>query len=399
MKLEPFEKHIYLSSPTMHGEELKYMTEAYETNWMSTIGENIGEVERQIAAMYGVRYAVALGTGTAAVHMCVRMAGVKPGDRAFCSDLTFSATANPICYEGGRPIFIDSETDTWNMDPEALEKAFERYPDVKVCVVADLYGTPAKLDQLRSICDAHGAVLVEDAAEAVGSTYHGRYAGTYGTFNAISFNGNKIITGTSGGMVLTDNKDVADRIRKWSTQSRESTAWYQHTELGFNYRISNVVAGVIRGQLPHLEEHISQKKAIYMRYKENLSDLPVRMNPFIPDEMEPNFWLSCLVIDREAMCPQVRTDTSAVYTSQKGKTCPTEILDTIRSINAEGRPLWKPMHMQPFYKDDPFVSLRDDASRSVNSDLFERGVCLPSDNKMTMEQVDRISLAVRSCFE
>ena len=401
---------IWLSSPTMHGEELKYVTEAYETNWMSTIGENINEVERQICDKVGCKYAIALSAGTAALHLAVKLAGVKHGDRVFCSDMTFDATVNPVVYEGGVPVFIDTECDTWNMDPVALEKAFEIYPDVKVVVVAHLYGTPGKIDEIKAICDKHGAVIVEDAAESLGATYKGQQTGTFGSFNCISFNGNKIITGSSGGMLLTDSKEAANKVRKWSTQSRENAPWYQHEELGYNYRMSNVIAGVVRGQIPYLEEHIAQKKAIYMRYKEAFKDLPVKMNTYDEKNSEPNFWLSCMIIDEDAMCKQVRSERDYCYVSESGKTCPHEILDELAKINAEGRPIWKPMHMQPIYRMNGFVT-KDGNGRArtnayiaceandVGMDIFSRGLCLPSDNKMTPEQQDRIIEVIKKCFE
>lgn len=321
-QIEKFEPKVWLSSPTMHGEEIKYVQEAYETNWMSTVGANINEVERLVCKKIGCKYAVGLSAGTAALHMAVKLAGVKPGEKVFCSDMTFSATVNPIVYEGGVPVFIDTEYDTWNMDPEALEKAFELYPDVKVVVIAHLYGTPGKVDELRDICEKHGAVIIEDAAESMGATYKGLQTGTFGKYNAISFNGNKIITGSSGGILLTDDKEAAEKARKWSTQSREAAPWYQHEEIGYNYRMSNVIAGVVRGQMPHLEEHIAQKKAIYERYKEGLKGLPVRMNPYNEKESEPNFWLSCLILDKEAMCRQVRSECEPLYIPETGKSCP-----------------------------------------------------------------------------
>ena len=296
------------------------------------------------------------------------------------------------------------------MNPVALEKAFELYPDVKVVVVAHLYGTPGKIDEIKAICDKHGAVIIEDAAESLGATYKGRHTGTFGDYNCISFNGNKIITGSSGGMLLTDSKEAADKVRKWSTQSRENAPWYQHEELGYNYRMSNVIAGVVRGQIPYLEEHIAQKKAIYMRYKEAFKDLPVKMNPYDEKNSEPNFWLSCMIIDKDAMCKQVRSEQDYCYVSESGKTCPHEILDELAKINAEGRPIWKPMHMQPIYRMNGFVT-KDGNGRArtnayiageandVGMDIFSRGLCLPSDNKMTPEQQDEIIEVIKKCFE
>ena len=415
--IKPFESKVWLSSPTMYKDSMKYVMEAYETNWMSTVGANINEVERQACEKVGCKYAVALSAGTAALHMAVKLAGVKPGDKVFCSDMTFDATVNPVVYEGGVPVFIDTEYDTWNMDPAALEKAFEIYPDVKVVVIAHLYGTPGKIDELKAICDKHGAVIIEDAAESLGATYKGVQTGTFGDFNAISFNGNKIITGSSGGMLLTDDEDAANKVRKWSTQARENAPWYQHEELGYNYRMSNVIAGVVRGQFPYLEKHIAEKKAIYMRYKEGLKGLPIQMNPYDEANSEPNFWLSCMLIDKSAMCRQVRGEQEALYVSEQGKSCPTEILDAIASINAEGRPIWKPMHMQPIYRMNGFitregsgraqtnayiaggaVSKQDGLPIDIGMDIFERGLCLPSDNKMTEEQQDRIIKVIRACF-
>ena len=410
MEIKKFEKKVWLSSPTMHGPELEYVKEAYETNWMSTVGANINEVERIVCEKLGCNYAVALSAGTAALHLAVKLAGIKPGEKVFCSDMTFSATVNPVVYEGGVPVFIDTEYDTWNMDPVALEKAFELYPEVRVVVMAHLYGTPAKIEELKAVCDRHHARIIEDAAESMGATYKGVQTGTFGNYNAISFNGNKIITGSAGGMLLTDEKESAEKVRKWSTQSRENAPWYQHEEIGYNYRMSNVIAGVVRGQLPYLEEHIAQKKAIYERYKEGFKDLPVSMNPYDEVNSEPNFWLSCMVIDKDAMCRQVRGEKEALYISEKGKSCPTEILEAIAGINAEGRPIWKPMHMQPIYRMNPFVT-KDGNGRArtnayieggcvdVSMDIFERGLCLPSDNKMTKEQQDVIIEVIKRCFE
>lgn len=422
-KVTPFEKKLWLASPTMHGEELKYMQEAYETNWMSTVGANINEVERITCEKIGCGYSVALSAGTAALHLAIKLAGERlygqpaaghgalEGRKVFCSDMTFDATVNPVAYEGGELIFIDTEYDTWNMDPVALEKAFELYPEVRLVVIAHLYGTPGKIDEIKAICDKHGALIVEDAAESLGASYKGKQTGGFGDFNAISFNGNKIITGSAGGMLLTDDKDDANKVRKWSTQSREDAAWYQHEELGYNYRMSNVIAGVIRGQYPYLEEHIAQKKAIYERYKEGLKGLPVSMNPYDEKIAEPNFWLSCMIIDKDAMCRQVRGEKEALYIPEAGKSCPTEILEAIATLNAEGRPIWKPMHMQPIYRMNPFITangngrarsnayIQETGMMDVGADIFERGLCLPSDNKMTAEQQDAIIEVIRKCFE
>lgn len=411
------EKKVWLSSPTIYQESMDYMREAYETNWMSTVGANINELERLVAEKVKTRDAVALASGTSALHLAIKLAGVKQGDKVFCSDMTFSATVNPVLYEGGVPVFIDSEYDTWNMDPVALEKAFELYPEVKIVVIAHLYGTPAKMDEIRAICKRHGAIIVEDAAESFGATYKGKQTGSLGSYNAISFNGNKIITGSSGGMLLTDDKKAGEKVRKWSTQARESAAWYQHEEVGYNYRMSNVIAGVARGQMPYLEKHIEQKKAIYERYKEGFKGLPVSMNPFDEKNSEPNYWLSCAIIDESAMCKQVRSDSEALYISEQGKTCPTEILKHLAEINAEGRPIWKPMHAQPIFRMNPFITRegsgrgatnayisggtidKDGRPLDVSMDIFHRGLCLPSDNKMTTEEQEIIIETIRNCFE
>ena len=417
MNFKAFENKVWLSSPTMHGEEMEYVKEAYDTNWMSTVGKNINEVEKITCEKVGCKYVVALSAGTAALHLAVKAAGVKPGDKVFCSDMTFDATVNPVVYEGGVPVFIDSEYETWNMDPKALEKAFEMYPEVKVVVLVHLYGTPCKWDEIKEICDRHNAIIIEDAAEALGATYKGRPCGQLGNYNAISFNGNKIITGSSGGMFLTDDEEMANKVRKWSTQSRESAPWYQHEELGYNYRMSNVIAGVVRGQYKYLDEHIAQKKAIYERYKEGLKDLPLQMNPVDEENTKPNYWLSCILINEEAMCKQVRSEQEYLYVSESGKSCPHEILDTLFKYNAEGRPIWKPMHMQPIYRNNAFITREGDGRAKTNAyiqggtlgkdgkpldvgmDIFQRGLCLPSDNKMTPEQQDMIIEMIRSCFE
>ena len=412
----PFEKKVWLSSPTMHAPELAYVTEAYETNWMSTVGANINEVERITCEKVGCGYAVALSAGTAALHMAVKLAGVRPGDKVFCSDMTFDATVNPVVYEGGVPVFIDTEYDTWNMDPVALEKAFDLYPEVKVVVVAHLYGTPGKIDEIKAGCEKHHATLIEDAAESLGASYKGKQTGSFGDYNIISFNGNKIITGSAGGMLLTDEEEAAKKVRKWSTQAREDAPWYQHEELGYNYRMSNVIAGVVRGQYQFLEEHIAQKKAIYERYKNGLKDLPVEMNPMNLVDSEPNYWLSCMIIDPAAMCKQVRGEQEVLFVPEEGKSCPTEILELLAKNNAEGRPIWKPMHMQPIYRMHGFVTREGNGRAKTNAyisggtkgadgnpldvgmDIFHRGLCLPSDNKMTREQQDRIIEMVKSCF-
>ena len=421
---DPFEKFpekIWLSSPTMHGEELVYITQAYRTNWMSTVGENINEVECIAAEQAGMQYAVGLSCCTAALHLAVRHAGetlygrpavshgALEGKRVFCSDMTFDATLNPVVYEGGIPVFIDTEADSWNMDPAALEKAFDMYPDVRLVVSAELYGFPGRMDVIKEICEKHGALLIEDAAEAMGATVNGRPCGSFGDYSAISYNGNKIITGSAGGCLLTNDVQVANKVRKWSTQARENAPWYQHEEVGYNYRMSNVVAGVVRGQYPHLEEHIAQKKAIYARYQEGFRDLPVRMNP-ITAGTEPNYWLSAMTIDPAFLSRQVRDDANALYLREPGRTCPSEVLEVLAAHNAEGRPIWKPMHMQPMYRMHEFVT-RDGSGRAktnayiaggtidVGADIFARGLCLPSDNKMTAQEQDRVIALVRSCFD
>lgn len=423
--ITPFENKVWLSSPTMHGDEKKWVDEAIQTNWVSTVGANINEVESMTSKKIGRKYAVALSSGTAALHLAIKLCGEKlygqpkvghgclEGKKVFCSDLTFDATVNPVAYEGGEVVFIDTEYDTWNMDPVALEKAFEIYTDVKLIVVAHLYGTLGKIEEIRRIADAHGALIVEDAAEAFCATYNGVQAGCFGEASILSTNGNKLITGSSGGVLLTDFLDWANKARKWSTQSRENAPWYQHEEVGYNYRMSNIIAGVLRGQLPFAEEHRSQKKAVYERYKKNLKNLPVTMNPvnLMGVDIRPNYWLSCLLIDREAMCKQMRGAQEALYINEPGKSCPTEILEAIAAFNAEGRPIWKPMHMQPIYRMNGFITKEGNGrgksnayivgveSVDIGADIFERGLCLPSDNKMTMEQVDRVCEIIRRCFE
>lgn len=418
----PFANKVWLASPTMHGDELKWIHDAFDKNWITTAGENINAVERLMAEYIGVNHAVALSCGTAALHLAIRLAGEKlygipkvghgslEGHRVFASDMTFDATVNPITYEGGEPVFIDTEADTWNMSPAALEKAFELYPDVRLIVVAHLYGTPGKVDEIRAIADKHGALIVEDAAESLGATYKGKQTGTFGDYAIISFNGNKIITGSSGGMLLCTDKADADKVRKWSTQSREAAPWYQHEELGYNYRMSNVIAGVVRGQIPYLEEHIAAKKRIYERYKSGLADLPIAMNPFDSSNSAPNFWLSCMLIDEDAMAPMVRGEQDYLWKHEPGKSSPQEILDTLMQYNAEGRPIWKPMHMQPIYRSHAFVTVNGNgrgqsnayiagSMTDVGADIFSRGLCLPSDINMTVEEQDIIIQIIRGCFE
>ena len=422
MEIKPFEQKVWLATPTMHGDEMKYIQEVFDTNWITTAGTNINASEKLVAEMIGCKDAVGLSCGTAALHLAIKLAGERlygqpkaghgslEGKKVFCTDMTFDATVNPVAYEGGEAVFIDTEYDTWNMDPKALEKAFEIFPEVKLVVLAHLYGTPGKVDELRAICDKHGALIVEDAAESFGATYKGKQTGIFGDYGIISFNGNKIITGSSGGMFLTNNLEDAHKVRKWSTQARENAPWYQHEELGYNYRMSNVIAGIIRGQLPHLREHIAQKKEIYMRYKEGFKDLPVQMNPMDLTNSEPNYWLSCMIIDKDAMCRQVRGEQKALYVPEKGKSCPTQILEELVKYNAEGRPIWKPMHMQPIYRMNPFITVNgsgrarsnayidEGAVMDVGADIFERGLCLPSDNKMTKEQQDGVIEIIRNCF-
>ena len=423
--IEPFKNKVWLSSPTMHGDEQKWVDEAIRTNWVSTVGANINAVEKEIASRVGVQYAVALSAGTAALHLATKLAaerlygqarpnhGTLEGKKVFCSDCTFDASINPVAYEDGEAVFIDTERDTWNMCPDALQKAFELYPDVRLVVIAHLYGTPGRMEELKAICDRHGALIVEDAAESLGAKYRLRgqwvETGALGGFGCISFNGNKIITGSSGGMFLTDSREDADKVRKWSTQSREAAPWYQHEEIGYNYRMSNIVAGIVRGQIPYLPEHIGQKRAIYERYEKGLADLPVRMNPWDREKSVPNFWLSCMILDADAMAPQVRGEQDYLYQRESGKSSPQEILDALSAFNAEGRPIWKPMHMQPIYRSNAFVTVEGSGrGRSnayiagsgidVGADIFRRGLCLPSDNKMTPEQQDIVIDIIRRCF-
>ena len=367
------EKKIPLSTPTIHGEELQFVQEAFDRNWVAPLGFNCDgfETETQQYLNRDGRWpvhALALCSGTAAIHLAVKLAGVKPGDPVLCSDLTFAATVNPVIYEGGVPVFVDSEPDTWNMDPEALELAFQRHPGARVVVMAHLFGTPGKMDELLAVCQKHGAVLIEDAAEAFAADYHGRPCGTFGEYGILSFNGNKIITTSGGGMLLCRDRGDRDKALFWATQAREKEIWYEHREIGYNYRMSNVVAGIGRGQLLHLEEHRGRKEAIYRRYQAGLAELPVTMNPWLPDT-RPNFWLSCLTMD-----PDWGLD-------------PMEVVRKLGAENVEARPIWKPMYLQPIFRDRDFVKVRE---RSVGEDIFSRGICLPSDIKMTPREQDRV---------
>ncbi len=367
---------ILLASPTMHGEEMEYIREAFDMNWVAPVGRNVDCFEREIADYLHISQAAALSSGTAALHLAVKLCGLKPGERVFCSDLTFSATVNPVSYEGGVQVLIDSERESWNMDPAALERAFEKYPDCRVVIVANLYGTPARLTELRSICDAHGAILIEDAAESLSATYQGRPAGTFGDYNAISFNGNKIITSSGGGMLLSQNAEAVEKARFWATQAKEPAPYYLHREIGYNYRMSNIVAGIGRGQLLHLDEHRAQKKRIYERYREGLDGLPLRMNPHLACS-EPNYWLSCILLDGDC-----------------GVT-PRRVIETLAAENVESRHIWRPMHMQPVFASRDFIKTGESA---VSEDIFARGVCLPSDIKMTETEQDEVIGIIRGLF-
>lgn len=377
VKKVKFEKRIFLSTATTHSEEIKYIQEAFDKNWVAPLGFNCDGFEAEMAAYLGNgRNCLALCSGTAALHLAVKLAGVKAGDTVLCSDMTFAATVNPVSYEGGRQVFVDCEKDTWNMDPDALREAFKKYPDAKVVVLAHLYGSPAKMDEILAVCKEYGAVLIEDAAEALSATYKGRQCGTFGKYNALSFNGNKIITTSGGGMLMSEDKAARDKALFWATQSREPAPWYQHEELGYNYRMSNVVAGIGRGQLIHLEEHRAAKEKIYRRYEEGLKCLPVKMNPYL-ECTRPNFWLSCLLIDEGC------------------EVTPLQIMEKLNDANVEARPIWKPMHMQPIFAERDFISV---AQKPVGEEIFERGLCLPSDIKMTSEQQDIIIDIIKSVF-
>lgn len=375
------EKRILISSPTMHGDEMKYIQEAFDRNWVAPLGFNCDEFETAVKAylcggMDSGYQALALSSCTAALHLAVKLAGVKPGDVVLCSDMTFAATVNPISYEGGVQVFVDSERETWNLDPKALEKAFEKYPQAKVVMLAHLYGTPAKVDEIRAICKKHNAVLIEDAAEALAATYHGRQCGTFGDYSTISFNGNKLITTSGGGMLITKDKEKRDKALFWATQARENAPWYQHEEIGYNYRMSNIVAGIGRGQISHVEEHRRRKEVIYHRYQEAFRDIPVTMNPYL-EGTRPNFWLSCLTINEG--CPVE----------------PMKIIRVLEEHNVEARPIWKPMHMQPVFAGHDFIAVED---TPVDEEVFARGLCLPTDIKMTEQEQNYVIDLVKSCF-
>ncbi len=372
-------KRIYLSSPTMHGEEQKYVQEAFDTNWVAPLGPNVNALEQEMAAYTQCGHAAALSAGTAAIHLALRLLGIGQGDIVFVSDLTFSASCNPIAYEKGTPVFIDSEPDTWNMSPEALERAFEKYPEPKAVICVHLYGTPAKLDRIMEICERHHVPLIEDAAESLGSTYKGRHTGTFGKYGIYSFNGNKIITTSGGGMLVSKEEEAVKRATFLATQARDPARHYQHSQIGYNYRMSNVTAGIGRGQLLHLEEHKAKKKEIYRKYREAFSDIPeITMNPMNPDG-DANCWLSgMLIADNSEITPDI-------------------IMDALDAENIESRPVWKPMHLQPVFAGYDFIPHNEDGS-SVGERVFNRGLCLPSDIKNTDEDMELIIGIIRGCF-
>lgn len=369
---------MLLASPHMsdEGYELQYIHDAFQKNWIAPLGENVNEFEKAMQSFVGTGHPVALSAGTAALHLSMILAGVKPGDLVFCQDLTFSASANPIAYLGAEPVFIDSERDTWNMDPAALEKAFALYGTPKAVVVVHLYGNPAKLDEITAICRAHNVLLIEDAAEGLGSEYHGRKCGTFGTFGALSFNGNKIITTSGGGMLICKEQEDAAHALKLATQAREPAPWYQHEEIGYNYRMSNICAGIGRGQMKVLPLRVEQKRAIFERYRKNLKDLPLTMQPSL-DCAKSNRWLS-----------------AALLNGGCGRT-PAEVLSALNEANIEGRHLWKPMHAQPVFAGAKYVTT---GGESISDGLFSCGVCLPSDTKMSMDDVDRVCDVIRKLF-
>ena len=372
-------KRIYLSSPTMHGKEQEFVKEAFDTNWVAPLGPNVDGLEKELAGYAGISHGAALSSGTAAIHLALKLAGVQEGDIVFVPTLTFSATCNPVVYEKAVPVFIDSEAGTWNMSPEALEKAFEKYPSPKAVIVVHLYGTPAKLDEIMAICEKHGTTLIEDAAESLSSTYKGRQTGTFGKFGIYSFNGNKIITTSGGGMLVSEDEELIKKARFLSTQARDPARHYQHSQIGYNYRMSNITAGIGRGQLMFLEEHKRLKKAIYEKYREAFSDIgEIRMNPLNP-EGDANCWLSCMMI------------------AEDSKVTKDMILDAMEKENIEARPIWKPMHLQPVFADFDFITM-DEGGKSLAEDIFDRGLCLPSDIKNTDEDMERMIGIVRGLW-
>ncbi len=375
-------KRIYLSSPTMHGKEQEFVKEAFDTNWVAPLGPNVNSFEKELAEYVNIPNAAALSSGTAAIHLALRLLGVKKGDIVFVPSLTFSATCNPVIYENATPVFIDSEEETWNMSPEALKKAYEKYPSPKAVIIVHLYGTPAKLQEIMEICAEKGTAVIEDAAESLSSIYKGKHTGTFGRFGIYSFNGNKIITTSGGGMLVSEEEAMIERARFLSTQARDPARHYQHSQIGYNYRMSNVTAGIGRGQLLSLEEHKALKKAIYKQYQEAFSDIPeLSMNPMNPDG-DANNWLSCMTIKEGC-----------------GVT-PDMVMDALEAENIECRPIWKPMHLQPVFQEYDFISLSEekDGKGSVSEDIFNRGLCLPSDIKNTQEDMDRIIGIVRKVF-
>ncbi|MBQ8043152.1 MAG: aminotransferase class I/II-fold pyridoxal phosphate-dependent enzyme [Clostridia bacterium] len=362
-------KRIFLASPHMsdEGYEQAYVKEAFDTNWIAPLGENVNKFEEELATYVGIGHAAALSAGTAALHLAIKAAGVKRGDIVFCSSLTFSATVNPAVYEGAIPVFIDSEKDTYNMDPKALEKAFEKYPDTKVVIVVHLYGIAANIEEIARICEKHNAVLIEDAAESLGTTVNGKFTGTFGKFGIFSFNGNKIITTSGGGMLVSEDKDAIAKTRFWATQAREQARHYEHKEIGYNYRMSNVCAGIGRGQLKVLEDRVAKKTEIFNMYKEGFKDIADIQMQTVDNSQRPNYWLSTLLLD------------------ENSKVKPLDIIVALEENNIESRPIWKPMHMQPVFADRVLVKAEDDMP-AVSEDIFARGVCLPSDTKMTHEE-------------
>lgn len=375
-------KKILLASPHMsdEGYEQQFIKEAFDTNWIAPLGENVNKFEEEIANYVGVKTGAALSAGSAAIHLGLKALNVKQGDIVFCSSLTFSATCNPIIYQNATPVFIDSEYETWNMDPLALEKAFEKYPNPKAVIVVHLYGTPAKMDEIIKICKKHNVPLIEDTAESLGSIYNGQQTGTFGEYGVFSFNGNKIITTSGGGMLVSNNEDGIKKVRFWATQSKEPVRHYEHKEIGYNYRMSNICAGIGRGQLKVLDKRIEKKTEIYNKYKNELEKVKeIKMQP-IPKNTKPNHWLSVMTIDKDS------------------KVKPLNIMDTLEKENIDSRPVWKPMHLQPVFKEYDFITAKNGGT-SVSEDLFNRGVCLPSDTKMTEEEQERVIDIIKKCFE